>query len=74
MQNQIFELSNKLNVETIRKEELVKSGEDSTKELHTLKTKLDDFVSGKAEQSSRLQKIEAESTGLKLKLEDALRR
>ena len=74
MQNQIFELSNKLNMETTRKEDLVKSSEDSSRELGKLKTKLEEFVSNKAEQSSRLQKIESESTGLKLKLEDSLRR
>ena len=74
MQNQIFELSNKLNMETTRKEDLVKSSEDSSRELGKLKTKLEEFASNKVEQSSRLQKIESESTGLKLKLEDSLRR
>ena len=74
MQNQIFELSNKLHVETERKEELLRSGADSGKELSKLKTKLDEFASDKTEQSSKLQQIESESTSLKLKLEDALRR
>ena len=74
MQNQIFELSNKLHVETECKEELLRSGADSGKELSKLKTKLDEFASDKTEQSSKLQQIESESTSLKLKLEDALRR
>ena len=74
MQNQIFELSNKLHIETERKEELLRSGADSGKELSKLKTKLDEFASDKTEQSSKLQQIESESTNLKLKLEDALRR
>lgn len=74
MQNQIFDLSNKLHLEVVEKEQLVNSGKSAVSELECLKKSLEDFKSSKTEQICKLESVEASSSSLKLQLEDALRR
>ena len=74
LQNKLFELSSKLNQETIQKDELVSNSERSQNEVADLKKKLDAYLAEKSEATFKLQSLESDSTSLKLKLEDALRR
>ena len=74
MQNQIFELSNKLNTEAQSKSDLMTSRNNYENEMYELKKHVQSIRSEKAAVSASLNALESEANELKLKLEDALRR
>ena len=74
MQNQIFELSNKLNNEAKSKDDLLTSRKNYGNEITELKKQVELVRTEKMEVSSSLSILESDANELKLKLEDALRR